>query len=152
MPPPTAASNRSDAPRPAGDRLELRPVVGDDVLVGGHDRLARAERRGDQRAGRLVAAHQLDDDVDVVVRDEVGRRVGQRASAGSPRPTARADVAHGDADELERPRRRRRAGSVGRSRSARTTSRPTVPAPSTRDAQRAPLMAGIGRVATSAEW
>ena len=106
MPPPTAASKRSVAPVPPGDRLELRPVMRDDVLVGGHDALAHRQGRGDQRVRRLVAAHQLDDDVDPLVGDEVRRGIGQQlgGDAGGDRP---ARVANGDRDELER-------GAVGR--------------------------------------
>ena len=49
---------------------------------------------------RLVATHQLDDDVDVVVGHQVRRRVGQDR-AGHPRGGGAPDVAHGDGGELE---------------------------------------------------
>ena len=95
-----AADRRLEPERragPPGDRLELRAVVGDDVLVGGDDGLAHRQRGGDQRVGRLVATHQLDDDVDVVVGHEVGRRVGddrRRASRRRPHgPTSRTATA-----------------------------------------------------------
>ena len=78
IPPPTAASNRSGAPGLAGQALELRAVVGDHVLVRGHDALARGQGGADERAGRLVAAHRLDDDVHVAARDHVRRGVRQQ--------------------------------------------------------------------------
>ena len=122
--------------------------MGDDVLVGGDDGLAHRQRGRDQRVRRLVATHELDDDVDVVVGDQVRRRVGQDR-AGIPAAARAPDVAHGDAG-------RARGRAIGRLQlarddrcSARTTSRPTVPAPSTPTRSRAPLMTGCGRVATS---
>ena len=130
---------------PPGDRLELRAVMGDDVLVGGHDALAHRQRGGDQRVGRLVAAHQLDDDVDPVVGDEVGRGVGQQlgrqARGRSPGPR------RGRRPRRARARRHRPGGGRRAARAGRaTTSRPTVPAPSTATRRRAPLMTGGGRV------
>ena len=79
--------------RPAGDRLQLRAVMGDDVLVRGHDRLAGPERGRDERPGRLVAAHDLDDDVGVRVGHEVGRGVGEErgGQAGLARSVEVAD-------------------------------------------------------------
>ena len=62
---------------PPGGASSSGAVVGEHVLVGRHDRLAHRQRGRDQRAGRLVAAHQLHDHVDVGVGDEMGRRVGQ---------------------------------------------------------------------------
>ena len=76
-------------------------MVGDQVLVRGHDRPAVGERRADQRAGRLVAAHDLDDHVDPRVRDQVRRRVGQQGFGDSGGLRA-LDVADGDAGEHER--------------------------------------------------
>ena len=65
------------------------------------------------------------------------------------------EVAHGDPGELER--RAAVGGELGSGARAapRTTSRPTVPAPSTRDAQRrahARSPARIVTAAASAEW
>jgi hypothetical protein len=76
-------------------------VVSDDRLVGGHDGLAGAERGGDQRAGRLDAAHQLDDHIRVGVGHDVGRRVGQHPGrkAIAARP---AEIADRDRRELDR--------------------------------------------------
>ena len=98
-----AADRRLEAERrsrPAGDRLELRPVVGEHVLVRRHDRQPGAERRRDQRPGGLLAAHQLDDDVRLARREEVGRRVRQQPRRQSP-PRGRLDVAHRDPRQLE---------------------------------------------------
>ena len=118
MPPPTAASKRNGASGPPGDGLELRAVVGDDVLVGGDDRLAGAERRRDQRAGRLVAAHHLDDDVVSRVGDEVGRGVGQDGRIGCRRSRARVEVADGDAGQRQRRDRRTVGAGPGAATSA----------------------------------
>ena len=76
--------------------------MGDDVLVGRDDRLAGAERGGDQRPRRLVAAHDLDDDVGVGVGHEVGRGIGQerRVQAVLAGPIESPD---GDAGEGQRP-------------------------------------------------
>ncbi len=84
----------------ARDRLEARAVVGDDVLVGGHDRRAHRQGGRDQRVGRLVAAHELDDDVGAAVRHEVGRGIGDelRGQPGGDRPVRLAD---GDPDQLQ---------------------------------------------------
>ena len=129
-----ATDRRLEAERgagPPGGRLELGSVMGDDVLVRGHDRLPRAERRRDQGVRRFVAAHQLDDDVGVGIGDEMGRARRSAGPAGRPAPAGAVDVADGDPDELEP------GAAVGRQRdpatrsNARTTSRPTVPAPST---------------------
>jgi hypothetical protein len=76
--------------------------MGDDRLVRRHDRLACPERRVDQRARRLDAAHELDDDVDLRVGDEVRGRIGQQ-----PRRDALsadlAEVAHRDRREADLP-------------------------------------------------
>ena len=79
-----AADGRLEAKHaaaPAGDRLQLRAVVGDDVLVRGDHRLAGPERRGDEGVGRLVAAHQLHDD-----RRSRDRRPGGPARRSPGRP------------------------------------------------------------------
>ncbi len=104
-----ATDRRLEAKRrsgPAGDRLELGAVMGDDVLVGGDHALAHRQRGGDQRVGRLVAPHQLDDDVDLVVGDEVGRRVREELG-GHPGRGGPTRIANGDGRQLER-------GAVGR--------------------------------------
>ena len=75
-------------------------MVGDHVLVGGHDRLAGAEGGGHEGVGRLVAAHELDDDVDVGARHEVGRRVGHEV-VGHAERAGPGEVALRDAREDE---------------------------------------------------
>ncbi|TMC62309.1 MAG: hypothetical protein E6J17_06925 [Chloroflexi bacterium] len=74
--------------------------MGEQVLVRRHDRLAGGERRRDKGASRLLAADQLDDDVDPRVRDDVGGSVGQQVSRQSARPGA-IDVPNRDRRELE---------------------------------------------------
>ena len=100
--------------------------------------------------GRLVATHQLDDDVDVVVGHQVRRRVGQD-SAGMPARGGAPDVAHGDGGELEGGAIGRRQ-SPGRSRSARDDLAPDGPRAEHADAQRAPLMTGSGGSRHRSEW
>ena len=51
--------------------------------------------------GRLVAAHQLDDDVDLVVGDEVGRRIREEFG-GYPGRGGPTRIADGDGGQLER--------------------------------------------------
>ncbi len=100
MPPATdgfEAKCRSGPPR---DRLEVRAVMGKDVLVRGHDRLAGTERRRDERPSRLVAAHDLDHDVHLGIRDEVGRAVGQQVGRDPGRAGA-GKVADGDATDRD---------------------------------------------------
>ncbi len=75
-----AADRRLEPERGAGgarDPLQLGPVMGDHVLVRGDHALAGLQGRADQRAGRLVAAHRLDDHVDVRVGHHVGRGIGE---------------------------------------------------------------------------
>ncbi len=57
--------------------VDLLAVLRQDLLVRGHDVLAGAQRRRDQRVGGLRAAHRLDDHVHVRARDEVRGRVGE---------------------------------------------------------------------------
>ena len=52
-------------------------MVRQHVLVGGDDGLAGTKRRSHERVSGLVAAHQLDDDIDAVVRHEMSRGIGQ---------------------------------------------------------------------------
>ena len=64
MPPATAASNSRSTPGVVGRGVQLGADVGEQFLVGGDDRLAVAQRGGDELAGRLDAADDLDDQVD----------------------------------------------------------------------------------------
>ena len=58
-----------------GGREQLGAGGGEQLLVAGDHRLARLEGGEDQLAGRLDAADDLDDDVDVGVGDHgAGRR------------------------------------------------------------------------------
>src|SRR5204863_22258 len=66
--------------------VELRPVPGENALVGGDHRPAALERRGDQGARRLLPTHQLDHQIHVVrpgdcrrIRREPVRGKGPRA-------------------------------------------------------------------------
>ncbi len=72
--------------------------MGKDVLVGRDDGLARRKGRGDQRPGRLAAADQLDHDVDLGRRDEMGRSVGQEI-LGNPGGSGPGRVADRDPGE-----------------------------------------------------
>jgi len=72
-------------------------VMRDDVLVGGDDRLAHREGGGDERVGRFVAAHQLDDDVDLVIGDEMSLRDWLKTA-----PEASCCTAAGRVDDPER--------------------------------------------------
>ena len=67
--------------------------------------LPAPQRGHDQRPGRLVAAHHLDDDVVLRVGHEVGRRVGQQVAPDAGLPGA-LQVADGDRDEGDRRPRR----------------------------------------------
>jgi hypothetical protein len=73
-------------------------VVGDHRLVRSDHRLACTEGGRDERAGRLDAAHEFDDDVDVRVSDDVRRGVGQEVT-GQPVAAAPRDVTHGHRDD-----------------------------------------------------
>ena len=85
---------------PACDRLQLRAVMGDHVLVRGHDRLARPERGGDQGPGRLIPAHDLDDHVRVRVSHEMGRGIGEERR-GQASLTGSVEVADGDPGQVQ---------------------------------------------------
>ena len=89
--------------RPAAARLglELGPVMSDDRFVRGDDRLPGAERRDDQRPGRLHPAHQLDDDIGLGIGDDVGGGVGQQVGR-QPVPAAPRHIPDGDRDDRER--------------------------------------------------
>ena len=75
-----------------GRGVQRRAVLGEQRLVGGDDRLARARSAASmQRAGRLDPADHLDDDVDVVARDQRGGVGGEQLGGSTPsRPLGRA--------------------------------------------------------------
>ena len=109
--------------RAAGDRLELRAVMGDHVLVGRHHRLAGGQRGRHERMGRLVAAHQLDDRVDPRIGDQVRRGVGHEL-VGNAEVAGPVEALLGHAGEQQRPPvERRRAAPDARGRRARRSRR-----------------------------
>ena len=145
-----AADRRLEAERragPPGDRLELGAVVGDDVLVGGDHGLAHRQRRRDQRPRRLVAAHQLDDDVDVVVGHEVRRGVGQERRPGARGRAARATSRTATAVSSSAAPSAGRS-SAGRSRSAANDLASDGPRAEDGDAQRGAAHDGRDRAAS----
>ena len=100
MPPPTAASKRRSLPGLVGRLEELDADVGEQLLVGGDDRLAVLQRRGDQLACRFDPADHLDDDVDVGVAHD-GVRVAGEHRLGDRHVAVAREVAHGDLGDLE---------------------------------------------------
>ena len=74
MPPADRRLEQDVDARALGGLEQLAPVRGEQLLVGGDDRLAAHQRLDDQRAGRLDAADDLDDDVDVGIADHRARR------------------------------------------------------------------------------
>ena len=95
--------------------------------------LPACERGRDERVRGLGAAHRLDDDVDVAARDEVRRRVGEQRLRDAVAIARSANFSATAASTSGAPSVGARRGD--RSRNARTTSRPTVPAPMHADAQ-----------------
>ena len=83
-----------------GSRVQLGADVGQQLLVGGDDRLAVGERRGDQLASRLDAADDLDDQVDRRIGDD-GVRIAGQHPVGQCHTALTADVAHRDCRDLE---------------------------------------------------
>ena len=83
-----------------GGLEERRAVLGQQRLVGRDHRRAVLERGEDQRPGRLDAADDLDDHVDVVARDQAAASVVNSPS-GHVDLARRVEPAYGDADELE---------------------------------------------------
>ncbi len=93
MPPPTAASNSTSTPDASAVANTSAAVVGQQLLVGGDDRLARLERVEDELAGRLDAPDHLDDHVDVGIVHDRGGVVGE-AVQGQIDPSVLGRVAH----------------------------------------------------------
>ena len=82
-------------------RLEqLDADVGEQLLVGRDHRLAAGESCRDQLACGLDAADDLDDEVDVGIRDDAIRVAGEHAGAELDVALTR-QVAHGDAGDVE---------------------------------------------------
>ena len=83
-----------------GGLEQLDADVGEQLLVGRHDRLAAGQRRGDQLAGRLDAADHLDDEVDLGIDDDVvdvaGQHAWRKVDVSLP-----GEVAHGHSRDLE---------------------------------------------------
>ncbi len=105
MPPATAASNLSATPAASAASGERQPVMRDHRLVGGHQRLARAERiarRGKRRPVR--APDQFDHHVDIVACGHRGHVVfpgiGRKVDAAILAALTRAHR-----DYLQRPAR-----------------------------------------------
>ena len=99
-----------------GGGVEGGAVLGEQRLVGGDDGGAVLERGGDERAGRLDAADDLDDDVDVAAFDQGGGVGGEQRRVDVDALAAAAGRPDGDAGELDRGARcgrrgRRRASS-----------------------------------------
>ena len=80
--------------------VQRRAVLGEQRLVGGDDGGAATERCQQQRARRLDATDDLDDDVDVVARDQPGG-IGREQRRVDRQVTFAVRSAHGDADELD---------------------------------------------------
>ncbi len=110
-----------------GGLCQLAGGLGQQSFVGRHDRLTLLQCRQDGFAGRFDRAHQLDDDVDVVARDQfldvVGEQSGRHAAIVG-------DPADGDTAQFQR-RPMRAARSTALSSMMRTTSLPTLPRPRT---------------------
>ena len=76
-------------------------MLGEQFLVGRHDRLARGQCTEDEASRRLDPADQLDDDVDVGIGDHIvdpGRQDAGREGDGA----GRRDVQIGDLAEAQR--------------------------------------------------
>ncbi len=86
----------------AGDRLQFQAVMGEHVLVRGHDRLPGAERLGDERAGRLVSAQHLRDHIHVVAAN-YGSGVRNDDFARHAAVHGTLNVQIGDGHQLEHP-------------------------------------------------
>ena len=84
-----------------GRGVQGRTVGGQQRLVGRHHRLAGLHRGQDQRARRLDAADDLDDDVDVVARGQ-RHRVGREQARPGGHATFSPRTAHRDPGQLQR--------------------------------------------------
>ena len=139
-----AFAQRLDDRNAAGDRAlerdhhalrvrrgeDLVAVAGEQRLVRGDHVLAVGDRLQDERSRRLDAADQLDDDVDVGVREH-DRGIGGEVDAGrTARQLARAlDRALGDPGDPDRPPRAPRDLALRCGAAPSTGPVPTVPTP-----------------------
>ena len=83
-----------------GSGVNLGAVQGQERLVGGDHMLARGNGLQNKGAGRLVAADQLDDDVDLRVVEDVVRTGGEDGRINRHSPVA-GDIQVGDAAERD---------------------------------------------------
>ncbi len=76
-------------------------MLRDDLLIGGDDVLAPREGRRDELKSRILAANQLDDNVDFRIANDIDRIRGKHPRIDGNTPSLR-DVAHRDVadDEL----------------------------------------------------
>ena len=100
MPPATDASNSRSTPGGGRDLEQLLADVGEQLLVRGHDRLARLQRGEDQRTRGLDATDHLDDHVDVGIGDHTLGVVGEHARRERDLALLR-EVLHRDAHDLD---------------------------------------------------
>jgi len=75
-----------------GRGVQLRTLLGDELLVGGDHRFAVLQGSADQGPGRLDAAHHLDDDVHIIGVNDVRGIVGEDL-VGKREATITAEVA-----------------------------------------------------------
>ena len=74
---------------------------GEQRLVRGNDILAGGERLQNQRSGRLIAAEQFSDDIDIVAPGQRGRIARDQFGINAKRGN-RFEAAIGDARQFER--------------------------------------------------
>ncbi len=100
MPPATDASNKQLAFLLARERQQLDTVRRNELLVRGHDRLARFEGSSDEIARGLEPAHQLNDDVGVRGDDGV-EALGPVDTGRHPVDLLPLDAAIADGGQLQ---------------------------------------------------
>ena len=80
MPPPTLGLEADVAPGRSRSFEQFLSVFGQQRLVGGHHMLAGAQGFQQERACRLIAAHQFDHDVDLGIVNN-GQRIARYLSS-----------------------------------------------------------------------
>ncbi len=128
MPPPTLASKATARPEARAWAKTGRPVLGQQGLVGRDHVLARGQCRQHELQGRLGSAHGLDDDVDLGIVDQAGRRRWSGGRRRAARPAAFRGRAPLPTSSAPFGPRGGRSGRRARS-SSRATPVPTVPRP-----------------------